>query len=103
MEETTDKCRYSTNVGTGRGKGCDMLEIAKRFHDLIQKRIGVAEEFGEIVYGALVVAVLILAMIGIGAILALIFYAIGLPQKSIGPLTGGILFFVWPALGGKWR
>ena len=28
----------------------------------------------------------ILAMIGIGAVLALIFYAIGLPQKSIGPL-----------------
>lgn len=44
----------------------------------------------------------ILAMIGIGIVLALIFYAVGLPQKSIGPLTGGILFFVWPALGGKW-
>lgn len=44
----------------------------------------------------------ILAMIGIGAVLALIFYAIGLPQKSIGPLTGGILFFVWMWLGGKW-
>ena len=44
----------------------------------------------------------ILAMIGIGAILVLIFYLLGLPQKSIGPLTGGILFFVWPALGGKW-
>ena len=44
----------------------------------------------------------ILAMIGIGIVLALIFYAIGLPQKSIGPLTGGILFFIWPALGGSW-
>ena len=44
----------------------------------------------------------ILAMIGIGIVLALIFYAVGLPQKSIGPFTGGILFFVWPALGGKW-
>ena len=44
----------------------------------------------------------ILAMVGIGIVLALIFYAIGLPQKSIGSLTGGILFFVWPALGGKW-
>ena len=44
----------------------------------------------------------ILAMIGIGIVLALVFYAIGLPQKSIGLLTGGILFFVWPALGGKW-
>ena len=43
----------------------------------------------------------ILAMIGIGALLALIFYAIGFPQKSIGPLTGGILFFVWMWLGGK--
>jgi hypothetical protein len=44
----------------------------------------------------------IIAMIGIGIVLVLIFYAIGLPQKSIGPLIGGILFFVWPALGGKW-
>ncbi|MEE1096406.1 MAG: hypothetical protein UH084_07560 [Paludibacteraceae bacterium] len=44
----------------------------------------------------------ILAMVGIGIVLALIFYAIGLPQKSIGPLTGGILFFIWPALGGSW-
>ena len=44
----------------------------------------------------------ILAMIGIGIVLALIFYAIGLPQKSIGPLIGGILFFIWPALGGSW-
>ena len=44
----------------------------------------------------------ILAIVGIGLVLALLFYAIGLPQKSIGPLTGGILFFVWPALGGKW-
>lgn len=44
----------------------------------------------------------ILAMIGIGALLVLIFYLIGLPQKSIGPLTGGVLFFVWMWLGGKW-
>ena len=46
----------------------------------------------------------ILAMIGIGIVLALIFYAIGLPQKSIGPLTSGILFFIWPRwveVGGK--
>ena len=35
-------------------------------------------------------------------VLTLAFYAIGLPQKSIGPLTGGILFFVWMWLGGKW-
>jgi hypothetical protein len=44
----------------------------------------------------------ILTMVGIGIVLALFFYVIGLPQKSIGPLTGGILFFIWPALGGKW-
>ena len=37
----------------------------------------------------------ILAMVGIGIVLALIFYAIGLPQKSIGPLSGGILFFIF--------
>ena len=35
-------------------------------------------------------------------VLALVFYAIGLPQKSISPLTGGVLFFVWMWLGGKW-
>ena len=34
----------------------------------------------------------ILVMIGIGAGLVLIFYALGVPQKSIGVLTGGILF-----------
>lgn len=44
----------------------------------------------------------ILAMIGIGVVLVLIFYLIGIPQKSIGILTGGILFFVWMWLGGKW-
>lgn len=44
----------------------------------------------------------ILAMIGIGVVLVLLFYAIGVPQKSIGTLIGGILFFVWMWLGGKW-
>ena len=44
----------------------------------------------------------ILAMIVIGTVLVLIFYLIGVPQKSIGVLTGGILFFVWMWLGGKW-
>ena len=44
----------------------------------------------------------ILAMIGIGIVLVLIFYAVGIPHKSIGSLTGGILFFVWMWLGGKW-
>lgn len=36
----------------------------------------------------------ILAMIGIGIVLVLIFYAIGVPYHAIGTLTGGILFFV---------
>ena len=44
----------------------------------------------------------ILAMIGIGIVLVLIFYAIGVPYNAIGSLTGGILFFVWMWLGGKW-
>ena len=44
----------------------------------------------------------ILAMIGIGAVLVLLLYAIGVLQKSIGIITGGILFFVWMWLGGKW-
>ena len=44
----------------------------------------------------------ILAMIVIGIVLAVLLLAVGVPQKSIGVLTGGILFFVWPLLGGKW-
>ena len=44
----------------------------------------------------------ILAMIGIGIVLVMIFYAIGVPNNAIGSLTGGILFFVWRWLGGKW-
>lgn len=41
----------------------------------------------------------ILAMIGIGAVLVLTLYLTGVPQKSIGALTGGILFFVWMWFG----
>ena len=44
----------------------------------------------------------ILAIIGIGFVLVLIFYAIGVPCNAIGSLTGGVLFFVWMWLGGKW-
>ena len=44
----------------------------------------------------------IVAMIAIGAVLVLFFHLIGVPQKAIGALTGGILFFVWMWLGGKW-
>lgn len=44
----------------------------------------------------------ILAMIGIGIVLVLIFYAIGVPYNAIGSFTGGILFFVWMWLGGNW-
>ena len=43
----------------------------------------------------------ILAMIGIGIVLVLILYAIGVPHKAIGSFTGGILFFVWMWFGGK--
>ena len=42
-------------------------------------------------------------MVVIGIVLVLLFYAIGVLQKAIGSLTGGILFFVWMWLGGKWR
>lgn len=44
----------------------------------------------------------ILAMIGIGVVLVFLLYLLGVPQKAIGTLTGGILFFVWIWLGGKW-
>ena len=44
----------------------------------------------------------VLAMIGIGAVLAVLFYFIGIPQKITGVLTGikGIVpvFFAWYAL-----
>lgn len=43
----------------------------------------------------------ILAMIVIGVVLALIQLAIGM--KPSGALIGGILFFVWIWLGGKWN
>ena len=44
----------------------------------------------------------ILAMIAIGVVLVFLFYAIGVPHNTIGSLTGGILFFAWLWLGGKW-
>lgn len=44
----------------------------------------------------------VVVMVVIGFVLALTLYALGVPQKRIGPLTGGILFFVWMWLGGKW-
>ena len=40
--------------------------------------------------------------VGIGALLVVLFYAVGVPPRSIGVLTGGVLFFVWIWLGGKW-
>ncbi len=43
----------------------------------------------------------ILAMIVIGALLALIQLVIGM--KPSGALIGGVLFFVWIWLGGKWN
>ena len=43
----------------------------------------------------------ILAMIVIGVVLALIKLVIGM--KPSGALIGGVLFFVWIWLGGKWN
>ena len=42
----------------------------------------------------------IFVMIVIGVLLALIQFAIGM--KPSGALIGGVLFFVWIWLGGKW-
>lgn len=42
----------------------------------------------------------VLVMIVIGVLLALILLAIGM--KPSGALIGGVLFFVWIWLGGKW-
>ena len=42
----------------------------------------------------------IFAMIVIGVVLALIQLAIGM--RPSGALIGGVLFFVWIWLGGKW-
>lgn len=44
----------------------------------------------------------ILAMIGLGIVLVLIFYATGVPYNAIGYIIGGIHFLVWIWLGGKW-
>lgn len=43
----------------------------------------------------------ILVMIIIGVLLALIQLAIGM--RPSGTLIGGVLFFVWIWLGGKWN
>lgn len=44
----------------------------------------------------------VLAMIGIGTALVLCLVLLGCSQHLAAVLTGGILFFVWPMLGGKW-
>lgn len=44
----------------------------------------------------------VLAMIAIGVVLAVILLLLGCSQRLTAILTGGILFFVWPWLGGKW-
>lgn len=44
----------------------------------------------------------ILAMIGIGAILSITLILLGCSQHLAAVLTGGVFFFVWPMLGGKW-
>ena len=46
-------------------KGKSMLEIAKRLEELLTERMGMSEGFGEFVYGVLVVAVMILAAVGL--------------------------------------
>lgn len=44
----------------------------------------------------------VLAMIAIGVVLAVILLLLGCSQRLTAILTGGILFLVWPWLGGKW-
>lgn len=44
----------------------------------------------------------ILVMIGVGAIMSFILILLGCSQHFAAVLTGGVLFFIWPMLGGKW-
>ena len=44
----------------------------------------------------------VLAMIGIGIVLTLTLILLGCSRHLTAILTGGVLFFVWPLLGGKW-
>lgn len=44
----------------------------------------------------------VLAMIGIGTILSIMLMLLECSQHLAAVLTGGLLFFVWPWLGGKW-
>ncbi|MGM9783040.1 MAG: hypothetical protein ACI3ZV_06060 [Paludibacteraceae bacterium] len=44
----------------------------------------------------------IVAMIALGIIVASMLVSLGCSQRLTVVLTGGILFFAWPWLGGKW-
>ena len=44
----------------------------------------------------------IVVMIIIGIIVASVLVGVGCSQRLTAILTGGILFFAWPWLGGKW-
>ena len=44
----------------------------------------------------------IVAMIAIGVVVAVVLILLGCSQRLTAILTGGILFFAWLWLGGKW-
>ena len=59
-----------------------MLEIAQKVHDILAKKAGMPEEVGEVLYGAIAVAVMILAVIGINWVIQKMFrWATGRSQK----------------------
>ena len=54
-------------------KGNGMLEIAKDFRELIVDRMHLSEDFGGIIYGALVVGVMIVAAVGLNWVIQFAF------------------------------
>lgn len=44
----------------------------------------------------------VLVMIIIGLVLIFVLALMGLPRSLVSGITGFILYFLWPMLGGKW-
>ena len=49
----------------GRGKSLDMLEISRKFNDLLVEKMGLSDTLGAFLYGAIVVAAMIVAAVGL--------------------------------------
>ena len=68
-----DKTLSSIIVGKHQQKIKIMLEIAKRLELLLSDKLGISEGFGEFVYGAIAVAAMVAAALGINWLIQLLF------------------------------